>query len=89
MDDPVRNKWRRVGNSVAGFENLPVDGTEFLMMHPNWICPGVVAHDSATGKFIFVDPELFDINEEPEYIVDFTDMWFYVYDEFPEEFSDG
>ncbi len=85
MQDFIRNTWKRCGSTLGGFEYLPQDGTEFLVMHPMWTCPAVVCKDSSTGKFIFVDPEFGAMNDI-DYIVNFTNMWFYIYDDFPDEF---
>lgn len=82
MTDFVRNKWMPAGKTVGGWENIPMDGTPFLVMHPQWVCPAVCGFSYVSGKVIFIDPDL-HADAELDYIVDFTDMLIYIYEEPP------
>lgn len=76
--------WKKAGDAVMPWANLPLDGSEFLVMHPDWISPAVVCYDSHINQFIYSDEQLWITSEQEMILEDFSDLIFCPIPDFPE-----
>ena len=60
-----------------------MDGSEFLVMHPNWFTPAVVCYDTFIQQFIFADDKLWHEPEKAMIVDEFDDLIFCLIPDFP------
>lgn len=76
-------EWLKTGTLDVPWANLPRDGSEFLVMHPDWISPAVVCYDSHIDQFIYSDENLWRDSEQEMILDDFTNLIFCRIPDFP------